>query len=331
MSFEEILRIYKDEYGYITDIDNLVAFLKDNDEVSLSERNAILFAVLNHNLKQDEINKNSIKERKKRIHEKTESILETRLEEKVESIKSSLTDVSSYINSLKNCDDEDFLTEVLPSIYDNNYESIIMSILLYFYQEINIANQMIAEEKDTSSITYLKELIAKDKKLIKIVKEYNISEECDESFEEEKANTLIFLRRDNNSLYIDDDINDIAIEDDVLPILNDIKNNRIIREKRFHNHNELKGISAIRRRDSRIIFARIDNSTIVILGIFVKRCQNPQIYRDMLESRSKRFRMQRESIKEQIDNEEFLNDNFKIFNQTIEKLNSRKKYSKECL
>lgn len=322
----EIIDKYKNEYGYVENIEKISAVLKANQELTIEDRSSILLLLLEYNIKQDEINKAKLKTTAKRVSKEKELKEEIKKKEEQEIVEDNLTDVAPYIEALKKCDDDDFLTEILPSIYDNNYESIIISIILQFYQEIALAEQMMCEEQDKESIDYLKELIKKDKKIISIIKEYNKEEEqVEEKEESTTSNTLIFLPKESNSLYIDSDIDEIATEDDVLPILNDIKTNNITREKRFHNHQELKGISAIRRRDSRIIFARLDNNIIVILGILVKRFQNPLIYSEMLEVRAKRFRSIREDLKELMNNQEFIDLNNDKYSEVLERLNSRNK------
>ena len=327
MNAEEIINLYKDEDGFVLDIKNLIQFLKEHEEIDRKERNAIIEKIIFWNLSIDKKYRELLSDRKETVI-KEEKVEQTpTFIESSEKEESSLIDVSSYINAIKACDDDDFLTELLPSEYDTNYDSIIGSIVLYFYREISLANKMLLEETDKDGIDYLKSVIKRDKEIIRIIDEYTKEEtlEVQEDLEEQKTNKLVFLRKPtSNSLYIDDDIDDIAIEDDVLPILNDIITGRITKEKRFHSSN-LKGISAIRRRDSRIIFVRLDNDIILILGILVKRFQNTQVYRDMLESRIKAFRVQKEQLKDSITSEDFIEDNNSIKERIIDSLKARKK------
>lgn len=328
---EEIISRYKDEYGYVSDIESVITFLKNDKTLTKSDINSVLVKIIEWNLKVDSENKQSLQETKK-VKKRIETKLEEK-EKKEEQLKkdSSLIDVSSYIQSLKQCDDDDFLTELLPSIYDNNYESIIGAILLYFLREIALAYEMLHEETEKDGIEYLQHIIKRDKEIMEIIKEYNKKEEQIETVEvtdKKENNKLVFLKK-NGKPFIESDIDDISIEDDILPILNDIITGNFTREKRFHSSNELKGISAIRRRDSRIIFARLDSKTILILGIFVKRFQNPQTYRDMLSSRNKIYKLEKESLKERILDEDFMQENEEIKQNVIEKLKSRRKLLSE--
>lgn len=325
---KEIINLYKDSYGYVSDIESVITFLKNEKSISIQDRNEILLEILRWNLSVDKENKEKLKE----VESKDFSIetfelpqTESNSDKKVDS---SIIDVSSYIHSLKECDDDDFLTELLPSIYDTNYDSIIGSILLYFFREISIANELLSVEENDEDQKYLKQVIKRNKEIINIIKKYNLEEENTivESDNNGVKNRLIFLSKGNSSLYIDDDIDDIAIEDDVLPIINDILTGNNTREKRFNNDNDLKGISAIRRRDSRIIFVRLENDTILILGILVKRFQNPQTYRDMLKARTKSYKLQKEELKDKIHDQSFIDENKSIQDRIIEKLKIKRKY-----
>lgn len=329
---KEIINLYKDSYGYVSDIETVRNFLKNEQSISIHDRNEILFEILKWNLVVDKENKEKLKEvESKEFSSDTTSIPQTNsiLNKHVDS---SIIDVSSYIHSIKECDDDDFLTELLPSIYDTNYDSIIGSILLYFFREISIANELLSYEENDEDQKYLKQVIKRNKEIINIIKKYNLEEEKEVVLDNtnDVKNRLIFLSKSNLSLYIDDDIDNIAIEDDVLPIIDDILSGNNTREKRFVNDDELKGISAIRRRDSRIIFARLDSETILILGILVKRFQNPQTYRDMLKTRTKCYKLQKEELKDKIHDQSFIDENKSIQDRIIEKLKVKRKYlSKE--
>lgn len=332
MKADEVITQFKDEYGYVSDINGVTSFLKEKTNHDRKATNEILVKIIEWNLKTEKENRELLEEKGKK-----ETTIKEKLEEKEKQVEkqnetsSSLLDVTSYINALKECDDDDFLTEILPSIYDNNFDTIIGSILLYFYREISLANEMLQVENNEDDIEYLRSVTRRNREIINIIKEYTKEEETEELQEENKEvqnNKLIFLKKSNDSLFIDSDIDDIPIEEDVLPILEDLINGNITREKRFHNSDKLKEISAIRKRNSRIIFVRLENDTILVLGILVKRFQNTQPYRDMLESRAKTFKAQKDELKDKTDNLEFLKENEDIQKRIIETLKSRKKFLK---
>ena len=319
MTTNEIIKQFTGEYDYVTDIKGLVAFLRGN-KVQEEDINKVLFEVLKHNLRIDSNHKKSFEEPKRRVAIEKQPVAEVAVEAKP-TVKSEVYDVTSYINALKACEDEDFLTEILPSFYDANYDTIISSILLYLLREIQLAHEMMTDPDDE----YLNELISGDRKLMEVVKAYNAEEETPEEVLDEHKNKLIFLRKSNGSLYVDDDLDEINDEEDMLPIIDDIENNRITKEKRFNNYDPLKGVSAIRKRDARIIFTRLDNDVIVVLSIVVKRFQNTQPYRDMLVSRNKEFKAQKDELKARISDEKFISENQAILSRIKETLKGKSK------
>lgn len=323
MTTNEIIKKFTGEYGYVTDIKGLVTFLRD-ENTSKEEINKVLIDVLKHNLSVDSEHKKSFEHtrRKEKVQKKI-NVEEESVEVKP-TVKSNLTDVLPYVLSLKDCDDEDFLTELLPSSYDTNYDTIISSILLYLLREIQIAHEMMNGEDEE----YLTDLINNNRRLIEIIKAYNLQEETEEETFEEHKNKIIFLRKSNGSLYVDSDIDEINDEEDMIPIIEDIEKNKMTREKRFYNYNPLKGISAIRRRDSRIIFTRLDNDVIVILGILVKRFQNTAPYREMLEARAKEFRLQKDMLKEALSDDSFIEEHQEILRRIKLSLTGKKKERK---
>lgn len=320
MNTQEIIDKFKNKYGYVTEIKGVISYLKENG-ITREQTNKIMFEILKWNLSIDTKNKKTFEETKKHPTSVKEEVKKV---ETKEEIKSELFDVLSYINSLKECDDDDFLTELLPSIYDSNYDTIISSILLYLLREIQLAHEMMSDDDND----YLTELISKNRNIIKIIEQYNNEEEQTDTVFDERKNKLVFLQKQNGSLFIDDDISDIPDEEDMLPIIKDIENNRITREKRFYNCNPLKGISAIRRRNSRIIFTRLDNDVIVILGILVKRFQNTLPYREMLETRAKIYKLQRDELKDKIHDNSFIEENKEILERIKESLKGKGKYLK---
>lgn len=323
MNSEEIIKMFQDEYGYVSNIKAVATYLQDKN-IPLDQTNRILFDILKHNLSVDLRHKESFKESKKNVPT-------TKQEEVVEEpvivpkqIKSEVFDVLSYINSIKECEDLDFVTDLLPTNYDPNYDTIISSILLYLLREIQLAHEMLSLEDDEE----FRELIEKNRQLIEIIKNYNIEEEQEEVEFEEHKNKLIFLTKPNGSLYVDDDLAEIKEEDIMLQAISDFENNKITKEKRFINCEQLKGLSGFRKNNARIIFVRLDNDVICVLAILVKRFQNTMPYREMLINRSKELKSQIDALKESIQDEGFIKENQDILGRIKESLKGNVKAKK---
>jgi len=212
----------------------------------------------------------------------------------------------------------------LPSTNNEHFEEIIYSILLSFYKELVCANQMIKIDNDQ----YLIEEQEKLKKIINLIKEYYQEETTPEQLEQQKKTytKIIYMTNQQNTPYIDIDFEGIDQSDikDIVSVIKNLKDGNTKHEKKFTNHEDLKGISAIRKKDIRVIFTRIDD-TIIILGAFAKRFQNPTIYRELLKRRNKIFKAQKEEIKDNIQNKEYLNGNKRITEKIIKEQQKKKK------
>lgn len=310
MNLMEIVEIFGDCFGYVKDIESLLNFL-DINQFSLPERNRILFEVSEWNYKRNQ----ELMDRLKKVnpvegyHDKKEK------EEQVdsfqnESIRKNIWNVRSYLVQIRTCP-FDFITDILPSMYDEDYQEIMVSILMGLFNEIYLANEMISSASNKEKM-YLKEEISSLHEIIKVIKKYD-AEETKENFlpnEEEVTiqNRIVYLEKPDGTLYVEDDLNHINIPDYAFSgrLMNSLISNTITREKRFHNFKDFKELSAIRKGNSRILFARLDSNTIAILGIFTKRCQNPTVYVDFIRKRAKRFKEQKEMLKEKINEGSFI-------------------------
>lgn len=325
MVAKDIIEHFKNYFGYVEDIESVILCLEENN-FSLTETNEILHAILEWNEQKEQELKKALN--KSAPHSSNsisdEDASNTQTHELPTTEKTQILNTDHYKQSIDVCDDPDFITELLPSPYENNFENTIYSLLLSYYKEITCANQMLKTVKDSLEIEYLQEEIKKAKKIIEIIKEYHIESTTQEPVEqkqEKNTTPILYLRNLSNIPYINADIEDIDISDYsyLESIFNELSQGIISHEKRFVTYEELRGISAIRKGDVRVIFTRIDN-TIIILGALSKRFQNTVPYRELLKRRAKAFKEQKDSIKESINNENFIEDNNYITEELFNKL-----------
>lgn len=328
METKDIIALFSNRFGYVEDIEGVIEYLKFLD-IELDRKNEILYEIVQHN---NEVEQKSIKDLNmskpiKRKNEKT--IEEVPLINDVEKEKERIINVNSYLNQIRLCNDPDFITEVLPSIYDSNYEEVMIAILMALYNELCFANQMLKQSDDDNEKLYLQDEIEKCNMVIKVIKSYNkdeIDEENCDTFEydNDKICRLLYLEKSNGSLYVDDDISDINDEDygHTRNLINILISGRKFSEKRFIGMEDFKGLSAVRNGNSRIVFQRVSNNTIIVLGIFTKRCQNTIAYRDFIKRRAKLFHEQKESLKEKSSDKDFLEYSDGITQNILDSLNN---------
>lgn len=325
MVLKDIIDHFKNYFGYVEDIESVILCLEENN-FSLTETNEILHAILEWNEKKEqELKKSLNKSAPNNIDSiSNENASNTQTHEISTTKKTQILNTNHYKQSIDACDDPDFITELLPSPYENNFENTIYSLLLSYYKEITCANQMLKDVKDSLEIEYLQKEINKAKKIIEIIKEYHIESTTQETIEqkqEKNALPILYLRNFSNIPYINVDIEDIGISDYsyLESIFTELSQGIISHEKKFVTYEKLRGISAIRKGDVRVIFARIDN-TIIVLGALSKRFQNTAPYRELLKRRAKAFKEQKDSIKESINNENFIENNNYITEELFNKL-----------
>lgn len=308
MNYLDIIDNFKNRFNYVEDYESIIEYLESLN-ISLTEINEILYEILKWNLEQE-------KELKEKLENSNTPLI---LKEKTQELKDEKEEenqINTYYKKLiEECDDTDFITEILPSTNNTSFEEIIYSVLLSFYKELVCTNEIKNSAQDELEKEYLKEEENKLNEIIKIIKEY-YKEETSEEEEiiKEKQNTkIIYMTNQSDTPYFLIDTENINISDlqDIESIIDNLKNGINRHEKKFTNHEDLKGISSIRKKDVRVIFTRIDNS-IIILGAFVKRFQNPSIYRDLLKRRNKTFKNQKEIIKEKLQDQEFIKLNNKL-------------------
>lgn len=324
MDFNEIIKKFRSDSEYIKDPSEVIEYLKSK-KTPLEVINQALFEVLEWNnlcyrKKKKEIMANTGNDTQKSDNSKTSE----KTDEKVDYEHSLDTNYMSVINA---CDDLDFLTDMLPSKYDVNYEDIIKSILIELYQNLCCANDGLKKHTDNDSQVYLQTEFDKIRQIIKIIKEYNLEEmEDDLVSSDSKKKALMYLTSSSGTVYAESDISEINEEDYpfTLSLIEELSEGRIKREKRFKNFEDLKGISALRKKDSRIIFTRLNNDTFLILGILTKRFQNSGAYRDFLKRRAKKFRDNKDAYKVNLDDQEILRKSDEVTVGIKEKLNGQR-------
>lgn len=308
MNYIDFIANFKNRFDYVEDFEAVIMYL-DQMNIPLTQINEILHKILEWNIeKENEIKKELLTD-KEPIKKEITNEEERKDQEKEKQPETER--INYYKKLIENCEDQDFITEILPSTNNEHFEEIIYSILLSFYKELVCANQMLKLETDPYLLEERKNL----QNIINIIKEYYKEETTPEPIEQQKkaSTKIIYMTNQQNIPYINIDLEGIDSSDikDIVSVINNLKDGSTKHEKKFTNHEDLKGISAIRKKDIRVIFTRIDD-TIIILGVFAKRFQNPTIYRELLKRRNKIFKNQKDEMKENIKNKDYLNENKKI-------------------
>lgn len=335
MDVKDIIEMFKDKYGYVKDIEGVLEYLEDN-EVSLTLSEEILYTIFEYNLRLQGLLESELKRKNATQHDRCDDVLDN-IPQVVpqRDIKTKILDISTYKNAILHCEDTDFITEILPSSFEKDYEDIILSLLLSFYSDINDAFELSRESEEDRD--YWLNEIEKIRTVINIIKEYvqenkeDLEKEADENKDISNRKNIIFLTNHNGDARIISDIEGIDISDYpyILTILKNLENGKVKHVKKFYNHDELKHVCAIRQGDVRVFFANISKDSIIILGAIAKRFQNTTAYQELLARRSNRLLSQKEEIISMATDDIFLEKNAETLKKITSLLSIQKKKIKE--
>ena len=142
--YDEITALFKNQYGYVLDIESVEQFLISNG-VSEEEISQILLKINEDNAKLHD--KLKIRPRMEYEAKKEKTVHKEEKESSVPELKQEvpekILDVKEYVNLIRSVEDKDLIPEILPSIYDVHYDEIISLILIRLYQEVNEITEII--------------------------------------------------------------------------------------------------------------------------------------------------------------------------------------------
>lgn len=338
MNSLDCLDQFKNEHGFYVDIEAIIDYLEDN-AYDQEDINKIIIQLIDLNEQNNRKMQNEIATLTSKSHFNNQTVVEVKPSVDIEvpslNCQTKLINVDIYLEMLDELSDDaslddlcDSLDEILPSIYDPNYNDIIKSILLNLFIIISEYRELLkvfkddGAKEDSSDVIGCKDFIKKYDTLIHAIKKFDEDEEKDNKDEEKEDMTsekhtidkkcrIIYLFNENDTNVIESDLSDIAVEDykATYYLLKDILEQRNIKEKRFRNHDDFKGLSCYRKRNSRVLFVRLSNDLIVVLGVFSKRCQSPVAYKEFISRRNKLYHSMEQLIQARANDEKFMADN----------------------
>ena len=224
-----------------------------------------------------------------------------------------IDELEYYVSEFKKLDwtdIEDKIDDVLPAQGSYNYTSIVLRLIVEVSKDIKDINEIITEEEDALSDEELKEY--KDEVLVlnntisilkgKLKEDTNIIEPTI------KENKIVFTPTSLGNIRVFDELKDIPQEyyEGFLGLFNSIKNGSFKNFRRFENNNKLAGLVEVKDFQKRVAFVRISEDTYLIVSMFTKKNQNNNGYRKALEAKYAESKSMIDTIKKNIDNEEFM-------------------------
>jgi len=311
MEILDIINKFKNEYGFVENIDGMIEYLK-GENYTIEQINTILQQVLNYN---QDVNRGL--ERENSDFEKALQSRRTLSEEEFPTtelidckpIKINFNgvpeiDISYYKIQVDNCVDLSQLEDALPKRNSENFEQIINHLLISLLQEEMYFRQLLYNEgKNLDSDADVRSYVNQLREKFEFIKQYRDKKVEQEIInDKETSNRLIFLTTNYGNVCALSDIKDIDSEyyETFLKLLESIIDGTFKNVKTFVIHGPETLVSEVKDFKTRIIFIKLEPNVYIINSIFVKKTDIDLYYRNSLTNRDSLYRGQINHIMKQL-------------------------------
>lgn len=236
-------------------------------------------------------------------------------------------EVNYYLQDIMKMEDSANLKEdlelSLPSKNNYKYKNILLGIRAELLKEIKQIKDLLEEEQDKESLIEFRDDINLLNRKIKLIKAIENRKEIENTKEERKTNNLIFTSTSSGNIRLLDEIDHIdpVYYDGFIDLLNSIKDSTFKNVKRFKTINGANyGVSEVRDFKIRVVFDRIGPYDYAIVSAFVKKSDNDKGYLTQLNHNIKSYRLQKDYLKANLKNDEFMKEQENIENELFNKL-----------
>lgn len=243
-------------------------------------------------------------------------------------------EVNYYLEDIMKIEDTSTLKEdlksSLPSKNNYKYKNILLGIKAELLKEIKQIKDILEEEQDKESLIEFKEDIDLLNKKIKLIREIETTKELEEETDEKITNNLIFTTTSSGNVRVLDEIEhiDSVYYEGFIGLINSIKDSTFKNVKRFTTINSANyGVSEVKDFKIRVVFDRIGPHDYVIISAFIKKSDNDKGYKNQLNHNVKSYKLQKEQLKNNLENTEFMtmqeNIEKELFNKLLINSNSK--------
>lgn len=241
-------------------------------------------------------------------------------------------EIEYYLSEFINLKDynKDNIIDVLPSRNNYNYERIVLRIMAEITHDIKDINEFIITDSSSMKKSDLEEykeeltdLLGKRKLLKEIL--FTAIDEDDDTID--RSNKLIFIPiKNSEKLRIFDEIKDVPEEEReaFIELFDSIKNGTFKNIRRFVNNEALNGALEVKGYQIRILFQRLSKDCYAIISMFVKKTQNDSGYRNAIKQRYAEYKSIEKTLKENIQDSEFIKKNKEIEEEVYRLLSNNK-------
>lgn len=291
------------EIDFSSENEELLATIEKNCAMAVNARNEIRNAerLLSQQKKENVIERKAISNENSGVEVKIDDEFE-------DMIKCFKVDYASLENDF----DEEDLFDLLPSKKSYRYKDVLLRLIAESTKEINELREF-SNENDTTSddLQEIKKLILNEQRKISLLKGLLSKKEDNKDEVIEDKNSLILVPTTGGNIRVISEIENMSIE--YMPLFKELFDSIIDGTfkglKGFNNNNALNGMREVKGNGVRVVFKRLTKKNYAIVTAFIKRSNNDAGYIDSLKSKVADFRLIQDQIKNNLNNQEFMNQN----------------------
>lgn len=318
------------------------------ESIDFSRNNNELLTIIEDNCQKASNARNEIKNAKellsrqnetsKKSNEKKQNIVLSKLEKDQDFDKDFEEQIKYYLQdytSLENDFTDDDFYDVLPSEKNYRYKDILLRLIAESIKEIKEYNEIMSDKEiSKEDLEDIKSIVKAESRKISLIRQTLNRENIDEIKQvSSKKNKLVLVPTPGGNIRVISELKSMPQE--YIPLfkelIDSIVDGTFKGVKTLKHHNDLIGISEVRKPGVRVVFKEISKKTYAIITAFIKRSSNEAGYRNTLVSKCVDFRQIQEQLKNNLENEDFINQNnfnveelYNILNQD-EKSNKNRK------
>ncbi len=241
-------------------------------------------------------------------------------------------EVEYYLSEFLNLKEynKESIEDILPSRNNYNYEKIILRIMAEVTHDIKDIKEIIITDSSSMERSeleeYKSELLGTIRKR-ELLKEILFTKIDEEEEVIDKSNKLIFVPiKNSDKVRIFDELKDIPQEEyeGFIELFESIKNGSFKNIRRFVNYEALNGALEVKGYQVRILFQRLSKDCYVIISAFIKKTQNDSGYRNTIKQKYADYKNLEKSLKESIQDPEFIKKNKEIEDEVFRILSNGK-------
>lgn len=220
-------------------------------------------------------------------------------------------EVEYYYQALKELPEEELETEILtalPSKRNYQYQRIMYRLKAEIIRSIKEIRDFLAEEGLSLEEADLQKEMSLELKRLNLIDAQLSTKEIASEEETQVNNNLIFVPTTGGNIRILAEIERIDPEyyERFNGLFQSIIDGTFKNVQRFSRNSDLAGLCEVKDFKTRVIFKRLSKDSYAVISAFVKKTDNDKGYRNMLSSRYSDYLLMEDSLKANLDNEEFM-------------------------